>query len=296
MIHFNEHSRKDKLNMAFRYLTSGFLLFAGFVFIPTNILAQGGHGPVFTLATPTLGQGELSFDAMLMSVRQEQNAWMIRQSWHYGLTEDIQLNVSVPAVLQRINNPPQGRLGTMMGTYGDIELSGLFRFFKTYPGIGQRFESALLLSGSIPTEDTRGGLHAGPSLHAGLVTGYASRTLYGWIGGGYQYYAPQHNDRLGDIAYITGVIGYRPPVFQHDYPKPDWRIFLESVTEWIGESRQNGIETDGTGGVKSLLGPSVLGLYGRWGVSTGILFPVYSSFSDVESETYRLNFILSYWF
>ena len=259
--------------------------------------AQGGHGPVFTLATPTLGQGELSFDVMAMSTRQGNSAWMIRQNWHYGLTEDIQLNVSVPTTLQKIDNPPQGRLGTMMGSYGDLEMSGLFRFFKTYPGVGQRFESTLLLSGSVPTEDKRGGLHVGPSFHGGLVTGYASRTFYAWAGGGYQYYREQHNDRLGDIAYITGVIGYRPPIFQHDYPKPYWRIFVESVTEWVGDSKQNRRNITGSGGTKSLLGPSLLGLYGKWGLSSGILFPVYSSFSETkESESYRLNFVLSYWF
>jgi len=259
--------------------------------------AQGGHGPVFTLATPTLGQGELSFDVMTMSTRQGNSAWMLRQNWHYGLTEDIQLNVSIPTSLQRIDNPPQGRLGTMMGSYGDLEVSGLFRFFKTYPGVGQRFESTLLLSGSVPTDDKRGGLDVGPSMHGGLVTGYASRTFYAWAGGGYQYYSQQHNDRLGDIAYVTGVIGYRPPVFQHDYPKPDWRIFVESVTEWVGDSQLNGIAQANTGGTKSLVGPSVLGLYGKWGLSGGILFPVYSSFSSSQdSESYRLNFVLSYWF
>jgi hypothetical protein len=265
--------------------------------VASNSYAQGGHGPVFTLATPTLGQGELSFDVMAMSTRQGNSAWMLRQNWHYGLTEDIQLNISVPTPLQRIANPPQGRLGTMMGSYGDLEVSGLFRLFKTYPGVGQRFESTLLLSGSVPTEDKRGGLHVGPSLHGGLVTGYASRTFYGWAGGGYQYYTEQHNDRLGDIAYVTGVIGYRPPVFQHDYPKPDWRIFVESVTEWVGNSKLNGAEQPNTGGTKSLLGPSVLGLYGKWGLSGGILFPVYSSFPGTQdSESYRLNFVLSYWF
>lgn len=266
--------------------------------ISTNTYGQGGHGPVFSLATPTLGQGAFTYDVMAMSVRRGgSSAWMIRQNWHYGITEDIQLNVSIPTTLQKISNPPQTRLGPMMGTYGELEVSGLFRFQKTYLGVGQRFESSLLLSGSVPTMDQRGGIQVGPSLHGAVVTGYASRTLYFWAGGGYQYYFEQHNEQLGDIAYVTGVIGYRPPVFQHDYPKPDWRIFLESVTEWIGESEQNGVEVDGTGGVKSLLGPSVLGLYGRWGVSAGILFPVYSSISEnQEPEAYRLTFVVSYWF
>jgi len=259
--------------------------------------AQGGHGPVFTLATPTLGQGELSYDAMVMTTQQDKSAWMLRQNWHYGLTEDIQLNLSVPTTLQKIDSPPQGRLGTMMGSYGDLEVSGLFRFFKTYPGIGQRLESTLLISGSVPTEDKRGGIEVGPSLHGALVTGYASRTFYAWAGGGYQYYGKQRNDQLGDITYITGVIGYRPPLFQHDYPKPDWRIFIESVTEWAGNNSKNNLEQPGTGGTKSLLGPSILGLYGKWGLSAGILFPITSISNDIlPSESFRSSFVLSYWF
>lgn len=282
--------------MAFKCLTSFFILIAGIGFVPANTFAQGGHGPVFTLATPTLGQGEISYDIMLMSVKlQNSSGWMIRQSWHYGITEDLQLNVSLPTTLEGLKNRPQARLGAMMGTYGDIEVSGLFRFFKNYLGVGKRFESSLLLSATIPTEDKRIGVHVGPSVHAGLVTGYASRTFYFWAGGGYQYYFPQHNDQLGDITYITGVIGYRPPYFQQA-STADWRIFLESVTEWVGESEQNGVAVDGTGGVKSLLGPSVLGLYGKWGVSAGILFPVYSTFSDIRTEAYRFTIVISRWF
>lgn len=283
--------------MIFRYLTYAFILCLGMGIIPTNTYAQGGHGPVFTLATPTLGQGGLSYDAMVMTIRnQNSSAWMIRQNWHYGLTEDIQLNLSIPTTLQSVAARPQTRLGTMMGTYGDIELSGLFRFFKTYPGIGQRFESSLLLGGTIPTEDARNGIEVGPSIHAALVTGYASRTFYFWAGGGYQYYTPQHNEQLGDIAYITGTIGYRPPFFQHDYPKPDWRIFVESVTEWVGESEQNDSVVEGSEGMRSLLGFSLLGLYGKWGISGGILFPVYSTFPETLESEYRVTFVLSYWF
>lgn len=285
-----------------RHRKSSGLLFSGLLLVllfgVTGInLAQGGHGPVFTLATPTLGQGELSYDIMVMSVREGQNAWMLRQNWHYGMTEDIQLNLSIPTTLRGIPSAPHARLGTLMGTYGDIEASGLIRFFKKYPGIGKRFESTLLLSGTVPTEDRRGGIHVGPSLHAGVVTGYASRTLYGWAGGGYQHYFSQHEDRLGPIAYLTGVVGYRPPVFQHDYPKPDWRIFVESVTEWIGDNRLGGQKLSNTGGMKSMLGPSVLGLYGKWGLSAGILFPIYTDFTDNKpTEDYRLSMVLSYWF
>ncbi|MBO6620411.1 MAG: hypothetical protein JJ892_09970 [Balneola sp.] len=262
-----------------------------------NANGQGGHGPVFTLATPTLGQGELSYDAMVMTTKQNESAWMLRQNWHYGLTEDIQLNFSVPTTLKRIANPPQGRLGTMMGSYGDLEISGLFRVFKTYPAIGQRFESTLLLGTSLPTESKRGGITVGPSIHAATVTGYASRSFYAWAGTGYQHYFKKNNDQLGNIFYITGVVGYRPAFFQHDYPKPDWRIFLESVTEWVGNNTVDNIENKNTDLVRTLLGPSVLGLYGKWGLSAGILFPLdLTTTKTDELELFRSSFVLSYWF
>ncbi|MCP9290552.1 hypothetical protein [Gracilimonas sediminicola] len=277
-------------------LTTPFILIIAFI-ISTPVHAQGGHGPVFTLATPTLGQGELSFDAMAMSTKHDKQAWMLRQNWHYGVTEDIQLNLSIPTSLRKIAAPPHGRLGTMMGSYGDLELSALFRFFKTYPGVGKRFESTVLLGGSIPTDTKRGGIKVGPSVNAALVTGYASRSFYFWLGGGYQYYDKRGSDQLGDIKYITGVIGYRPPTFQHDYPKPDWRVFLESVTEWVGSSQLNGNSLSGSDGMKTLIGPSVLGLFGKWGVSTGIMFPLYNDFNNgANREDYRLSVVVSYWF
>lgn len=283
--------------MFYRYLISFIFLLASLAFIPTHSAGQGGHGPVFTLATPTLGQGELSLDAMVMSARQGKNAWMLRQNWHYGLTEDIQLNLSIPTPLRQIANPPQARLGTLMGTYGDLEASGLFRFFKTYPGGSKRFESTLLLSGSVPTEKKRRGINVGPSLHGGLVTGYASRTIYGWLGSGYQYYGSSGGDQLGDITYLTAVFGYRPPVFQHDYPKPDWRIFVESVTEWVGSEYRDNQRVADSSGRRTLIGPTLLGLYGKWGISGGILFPLDSTFSgSAQQEDYRFSLVLSYWF
>lgn len=273
------------------------LLVTGLNLLSTGAFAQGGHGPVFTLATPTLGQGELSFDAMVMSVRQDQNAWMIRQNWHYGITEDIQFNLSIPTPLRKTAQPPQGRLGTLMGTYGDFEASGLFRFFKTYPGGGKRFESTLLVSGTMPTEKRRRGIQVGPSVNGAVVSGYASRTIYGWLGGGYQYYGSSGGDQLGDITYLTAVFGYRPPIFQHDYPKPDWRIFIECVTEWVGNDYLDNHRVDGTEGRRTLIGPTLLGLYGKWGLSGGILFPLDSDFrANNQQEDYRLSLVISYWF
>ena len=70
-------------------------LFLGLALVP-QARAQGGHGPVFGLATPTLPQGAWNIDVTLMSAARGDRAFMARETIRYGLTPDIQLNLSVP--------------------------------------------------------------------------------------------------------------------------------------------------------------------------------------------------------
>lgn len=261
-----------------------------------NANAQGGHGPVFGLATPTLPKGAWNVDATLMSAAHTQRAYMARETIRFGLTEDIQLNFSLPQTIQRMATPLNSRIGTMMAGMGDVEALAMWRFHKTYPAVGQRFESTLLLSGLYPIEGERGGLNVGPGFHAAAVTGFASRSIYVWGGGGFQHYSDNEGDRPGDLGYLSAVFAWRPPVFQGDYPKPDWRIFVESVTEFVARDEVGGAEMSDSGGTRALVGPTFLGLYRAWGLGTGVLFPVYqdlNGFQDEEGPRFAVN--LSYW-
>ena len=261
------------------------------------VRAQGGHGPVFGLATPTLPQGTWNVDVTLMSAARGERALMARETVRYGLTPDLQLNLSIPQNIERIPSPPRTRIGTMMGGMGDVEASALWRFHVQYPGVGKRFESSLLLSGLYPTVNERGGVRVGPGVHAAAVTGYASRTFYAWGGGGYQHYIEDDGDRPGDLRYLSAVVAWRPPMFQGDYPKPDWRIFAESLFESVGRDQVAGADVSNSGGEKVFAGPTVLGLYGKWGVGAGVLFPVYQDLNgSQEEEDARLTLNLSYWF
>lgn len=182
---------------------------------------------------------------------------------------------------------------------GDIEASVWYRFFSNAFGVGKRFESTAILSVSTPTEKTRGQMKVSNSIHGAISTGYASRTWYAWIGGGYQYYFKKDNNQLGDLPYASLVVGYRPNIFRGDYPKPDWRIFLESLAEFPGSNKLDGKPTtpfDGKG-QKIMIGPSFLGLYGAWGISFGVLFPAYQdeNVSQGMQEKYRLSMNISYW-
>jgi len=185
----------------------------------------------------------------------------------------------------------------MMGAMDGIEASLIWRFHRDATAIGTRRESALLVGISEPVDDTRGDLQVGNGIHVAAVTGYASRSLYWWGGAGTLHYLEKQGDQLGTLYYLTGVFGWRPPLFQHDYPKPDWRVFLEGVAEHTERHRMNGQTMPNSGGDQLLVGPSLLGLYGRWGVEAGVLWPVAQSLNRPQpEERYRAKFVFTYWF
>lgn len=257
-----------------------------------------GHGPIYGLQTPTLAQGGINMNAAAMSIAAEdETSYMLRYTFFYGITEDLQVTLTTPTMIEGLENAPRTRGNSMMPANGDIEASLWYRFFSNAFGVGKRFESTAILGVSAPTEDVRGQVNVGNAIHGAISTGYASRVWYAWIGGGYQYYLEKNNEQLGDLPYASLVIGYRPDVFMGDYPKPDWRIFVESLVEFPGDNKINGqfFSTDERS-KKVLVGPSVLGLTGPWGISFGALFPVVQDLiPNTPSEKYRVSLNISYW-
>ena len=60
-------------------------------------LGATGHGPVYGLATPTLGQGLWSLDVAAMGRSSGRGEMaMARPMLAYGLTEHLQVSVSLP--------------------------------------------------------------------------------------------------------------------------------------------------------------------------------------------------------
>lgn len=262
----------------------------------SQVKAQG-HGPLYGLQTPTLAKGGFDFNAAAMSLATEDDqSFMLRYIWSYGVTEDLQINITTPTMVNRLSEAPRTRGNNNMPVNGDIEASVWYRFFSNAFGVGKRFESTAILSVSTPTEESRGGINVSNSIHGAISTGYASRTWYAWVGGGYQYYFEEGNDQLGDLPYASLVVGYRPNIFMGDYPKPDWRIFVESLAEFPGTNTSEGqLTLVDQRGKKVMLGPSFLGLYGAWGISFGALFPVYQDVTQGPKEEYRLSMNISYW-
>lgn len=237
---------------------------------------------------------------MMMSVGNEDGtAFVFREMIGYGITEDLQTILTFPLspVINPLEMGPNDRHGPMAGTFTDLEGSLLWRFHRQGLEVGKRFESALLLGASVPIEDERGALENTPSFNVATVTGYASRTLYGWAGLGYQRHLREAGDEVGALPYATAVFGWRPPMFRHDFPKPDWRLFIESLAEFPQRDRNNHLKLRDSGGEKIFVGPSVLGLYSNWGVEAAVIFPVHQRLNGNQpDEKFRLKLVFTYWF
>ncbi|MGH8284752.1 MAG: hypothetical protein ACRETT_03190 [Steroidobacteraceae bacterium] len=257
-----------------------------------------GHGPTFGLATPTLARGQWSSDTVAMSLNGEMgSSYMFREMVGYGITEDLQASLTFPIGQGGDRMAPRTRVGSMMGAFRDIEASLQWRFHRTASAVGTRRESAVLVGVSEAEDGERGGIEVGTGVNVAALTGYASRTVYWWLGAGAQRYSSERGEQLGELYYASAVFGWRPPLFQHDYPKPDWRLFIESLYEHAEPHRVSGQRMPNSGGRKLLLGPSVLGLYGRWGIEAGIVWPVNQSLDGMQTEEdYRAKLVFTYWF
>lgn len=262
-------------------------------------LGATGHGPVYGLATPTLGQGLWSLDVAAMGRSGGAGEMATaRPMLGYGLTEDLQVSVSLPVPLYHDPGVPPSRMMAMMPGVPDTEILLGWRFHRRALGVGARFESTAYLGLEYPTDDVRAGVRTAPGILGGLVTGYASRSHYAWAGAQYQRsMSPRGGDHTGDMAIWSLVYGYRPQRFRAELPHADWRWFVELVGEYRGRDEIAGREVADTGGHEIFIGPTVLGLYGPWGVSLGPLFPIHSDLHGTQPEEdvrFVVNF--SYWF
>lgn len=276
------------------------LLAAVVLATPQSSEAQG-HGPIFGLSTPTLGAGGWSLDvgSMGRAVGGTVVA-MLRPMASYGITEDVQLSASFPMAIYTPQAVPAARVSARMPATPDMEFTLGWRFHRRAPAIGTRFESTAYVAFDYPTDPVGGGVKTAPGVMGALVTGYASRTVYVWIGGLYRRYQTPVGptaDHPGDLAMYTAVVGYRPPTFQHDYPAPDWRAFVEVVGEVSARDVVAGVQRLATGGSQLFAGPTVLGLYGAWGLSGGVLFPVRQALNGAQpSDRARFALNTTFWY
>lgn len=259
--------------------------------------AGQGHGPIYGLSTPTLGQGGWSLDVGAMArLLDGSGTLMLRPMLGYGLTEDLQAFGSLPLPVASDAAAPPVRGFTRMPATRDVEIGLGWRPQRAAVGVGARRETTIWVALDQPLDGSRRGVATAPGVFGSVVTGYASRTVYAWVGGAYRRYASDGGDRPGDVAMTSLVLGYRPPFFREDYPSPDWRGFVELVGEWLGEDRLDGNALPDTGGRQLYLAITALGLYGSWGIAGGPAFPLYEDLNGAgPDEGIRFAANVTFW-
>ena len=125
------------------------------------------------------------------------NDQMLRSMISFGLTEDLQLSASLPIPLTTGAPMPMGRMMAMMSANREFEALAGWRFHRQAVGDSARFESTVYLGGTVPLESRRGEVRTAPSFYTNVASGYASRSHYFWVSGGYQRHTADRGDRLG---------------------------------------------------------------------------------------------------
>jgi len=256
-----------------------------------------GHGPVFGAATPTLGRDGWSID-QAWAVRTGDDGsheQMLRTMISYGISENLQLSGSVPLALTG-GDLASARSMSMMSGGREFETLLAYRFQRRPVGIGGRQESTVYIGGSAPLEKEADNVSLGPSVYLGAATGYASRAHYAWVGGNIQQYAERGSDRVGASRVLSVVYGYRPPPLRTEAGKPDVRFFVEMTAENRAADRRGGVSM-ANGARTVFVGPTTLLLHKAFGVSGGVLFPLYEHVETTRvRERFRAAVNVSYFF
>lgn len=259
------------------------------------------HGPVFSLATPTNVKGGWSLDIGTMDrIGSGSNGVMTRALLTYGITPDLQISVSGPAVFSSATLLP-ARETAMMPANGDFEALGAWRFQRRDVSVGSRLETTAYFGLIVPGPQTSAGilghLRRAPGAVGMIATGYVSRKNYIWVGIGGTHFAKSHGDQRPGLLSYSVVWGYRPKPLRKDYPHWDGRFFIEMNGEDSGHVLHEGTAVSETSGQQIFLGPTTLWLYKNYGVEGGVQFPVYQNTgSTFQRERLRVAVDFSYFF
>ncbi|MGH9351816.1 MAG: hypothetical protein ACRD2G_06625 [Terriglobia bacterium] len=266
-----------------------------------RMACASGHGPVFAIATPTNVKGGWSLDLGTMDrIGTPDSGSMARAMLSYGITPDIQLSVSGPAVFSAAPLAP-GRVTAMMPATGDFEAIGAWRFQRRDFAVGSRIETTayggVILPGSQKPPGLIGQLHWAPGELAMIATGYVSRKNYLWAGIGGMHFDKSRNDERPEMLMWSLAYAYRPKPFRKNYPHWDGRFFIEANGEYSDRVLHNGLSVPGTNGGRVFVGPSTLWIYKNYGIEAGNQFPVYRHTGPrFERERYRIAIDFSYFF
>jgi hypothetical protein len=263
-----------------------------------RVVVGAGHGPLFGAATPTLGKGGWSVDTTWMVRRgetEDSGELMLKSMLSYGVTEKLQISISVPLVMTS-GSVASARTMSAMSNEQEIETMAGYRFQRRVVGVGGRQESTVYVGFTAPLDSRRGNVASSASLYVGAATGYASRSHYIWVGGGIQRYAGDDGMRQGTARFGSVVYGFRPRRFRVESDRPDARVFVEATAEDRTADTVGGIRRP-TAARSVFVGPTTLVLYKAAAFEAGILWPAYQRVEMGRArERFRLAANVSYFF
>jgi hypothetical protein len=260
-------------------------------------VAASGHGPVFGAATPTLGRGGWSFDQAwtMRGGDEDERQQMVKTMLSFGLTENLQVSGSFPLAMSDGRMAP-ARMMSAMSSDREFEGIAAYRFQRRAVGIGGRQESTAYVGATGPLVSRRNGIGVGPSLELGGATGYASRSHYVWVGGGFQHYLERGGEQVGGSKLLTLVYGYRPVALRTEAGKPDLRFFVEATAVDRSAARVSGVDLGGSARTV-FVGPTSLLLHKAVGIEAGVLFPAYQTIPvGSVKERVRVAVNIAYFF
>jgi len=269
--------------------------------LAAGCVLASGHGPVFSLATPTNAKRSWSVDVGAMGrVGKGGAGAMSRGMLSYGVTEDFQLSLTVPYVFSTAPLAPARTTG-MMSSTPDFEAIAAWRFHRRGTGVGTRFETTvyggLVVPGPQRAAGMLGDLQRAPGVYTAIATGMASRSHYVWVGIGNTHFAERGGDQRPNLFTYSAAWGYRPQSWRKDYPHWDWRFFVEMTGEISNRAQRANLTLPATGAHQVFLGPTVLGIYKSYAIEGGMQFPVYQDVgSAFHRERFRYAVNISYFF
>lgn len=252
------------------------------------------HGPVFSYATPVNSQGEVSYDTGIYGRNGSHGTQFSTGSgFGYGITPHLTVTAFLPATFG------SGSLAESRIMSGSEWTAGAsWRFLHSVTSIGKRIESTASLGIVVPGPQQDSGLlsslHRAPGVAGSVATGYASRSQYLWVGGGYTRFAEASQDRRPDTLSWSGVYGYRPAKLRRGYDQWDYRGFAELTGEHTGGVRSSGSVVPNSSTTTVWLGPSVLAIFKNIAIEGGVQAPIYRDASDTlygrEHVRFAINF------
>jgi hypothetical protein len=252
------------------------------------------HGPVFSYATPVNSAREWSFDTGIFGRNGSQGTQFSTGSgFGYGVTPHITINAFLPATFGS-SALPESRI--VPGSEWSAGAS--WRFLHSVTSVGKRIESTASLGVVVPgpqqDSGVLAGLHRAPGIAGTLASGFASRSQYLWIGGGYTRFAEASHDRRPDTLSWSGVYGYRPARLRRGYEQWDYRGFVELTGEHTGNVRQHGIVLPDSSTTTVWFGPSILAILKNIAISGGVQAPLFRDSSDALYGSERVRFAVNF--